>query len=113
MNAAGHERLRTTLNNPSHDGNRSGAFRVVRNRKVPQGTKKAGTNECLPAGGSEVFRSPTSGSSGCHAVFHPLDHLAFVPDDSAGTQLDLLREGSVPHAVIDEGLAHPRHLKHL
>ena len=68
----------------------------------------------LPTESSEVFRSPhLEGSSGCHAVFHPFGDLLFVPDDRAGTQLDLLREGSIPHAVVDEGLAHARHLKHL
>ena len=68
----------------------------------------------LPTESSEVFRSPhLEGSSGCHAVFHPFGDLLFVPDDRARTQLDLLGEGPVVDAFIDEGLAHPRHVKHL
>ena len=79
------------------------------------GTKKGrAPMSALPTESSEVFGSPTrQGLSTCHAVCHPFGDLLFVPDDRAGTQLDLLREGSVPHAVIDEGLAHARHLKHL
>ena len=62
---------------------------------------------------TKAHEQPRTGSSGCHLVFHPLDDLLLIPDDRARTQLDLLGEGSVPHAVIDEGLAHPRHLKDL
>ena len=46
-------------------------------------------------------------------IVHPVDVVPLVPDDRSGTQLDLLREGPVVDAVIDEGLAHPRDLKGL
>ena len=48
-----------------------------------------------------------SGSSGCHAVFHPLDHLALVPDDGAWTQVDLLGEGACIHPAIEGGTGYP------
>ena len=54
-----------------------------------------------------------SGSSTRHAVFHPSGELLFIPNDRPRTQLDLLWEGPVLDAVIDEGLAHPRDLKDL
>ena len=37
----------------------------------------------------------------------------FVPDGRTRTQLDLLWEGPVAYAGIDEGLAHTRHLNNL
>lgn len=61
----------------------------------------------------ERLRTTLIGSSGCHLVFHPFDDFLLAPDDRARTQLDLLREGSVLHTGIDEGLAHPRDLKDL
>ena len=63
---------------------------------------------------TDVYEQPRTGSSGCHLVFHPLDDLLLAPDDRPTTKLDLLGGGDpVPHAVIDEGLAHTRHLKYL
>ena len=53
------------------------------------------------------------GSSGCHLLFHPSGDLLLISDDRPRTQLDLLWEGPVVDAVIDEGLAHPRDLKDL
>ena len=54
-----------------------------------------------------------SGSSGCHAAFHPLDHLALVPDDGASTQVDLLGKGALCHLGINELAGHPSHLQDL
>ena len=36
-------------------------------------------------------------------MFDPLDHLAFVPDDGASTQVDLLGEGALSHPSVDGG----------
>ena len=49
----------------------------------------------------------------CDLLVHPVDDLPFVPDDRTRTQLDLLGEGPVTYAGIDEGLAHTRHLNDL
>ena len=49
----------------------------------------------------------------CDLLVHPVDDLPFVPDDRTRTQLNLLWEGSVAYAGIDEGLAHTRHLNDL
>ena len=49
----------------------------------------------------------------CDLLVHPVDDVPFVPDDRTRTQLDLLGEGSVAYAGIDEGLSHTRQLKNL
>ena len=73
--------------------NRSGAFRVVRNRKFPGAQKKQSTDGAHQQG-TEYLGPPPVRSSTCHAVFHPLGDFLLVPNDRAGTQLDLLGEGS-------------------
>ena len=49
----------------------------------------------------------------CDLLVHPVDDLPFVPDDRTRTQLDLLWEGFVTYAGVDEGLSHTRHLNDL
>ena len=49
----------------------------------------------------------------CDALVHSVDGVSFVPDDRPRTQLNLLGEGSVAYAGIDEGLSHTRHLNDL
>ena len=49
----------------------------------------------------------------CDLLVHPVDDVSFVPDDRPRTQLNLLGEGSVAYAGIDEGLSHTRHLNDL
>ena len=49
----------------------------------------------------------------CDLLVHPVDYVPFVPDDTPRTQLNLLGEGSVAYAGIDEGLSHTRHLNDL
>ena len=49
----------------------------------------------------------------CDLLVHPFDDVSFVPGDRPRTQLNLLWEGSVAYAGIDEGLAHTRHLNDL
>ena len=49
----------------------------------------------------------------CDLLVHPVDDIPFVPDDGLPTKLDLLWEGSVAYAGIDEGLSHTRHLNNL
>ena len=49
----------------------------------------------------------------CDLLVHPVDDVSFVPDDRPRTQLNLLWEGPVAFADIDEGLAHTRHLNDL
>ena len=49
----------------------------------------------------------------CDLLVHPVDDVPFVPDDRTRTQLDLLGEGSVAYAGIDEALSHTRHLNDL
>ena len=49
----------------------------------------------------------------CDLLVHPVDDVSFVPDDIPRTHLDLLWEGPVAFAGIDEGLAHTRHLNDL
>ena len=34
---------------------------------------------------ADVYEQPRTGSSGCHLVFHPLDHLLLAPDDRLTT----------------------------
>ena len=67
----------------------------------------------MDAAVDERLQTTLAGSSGCHLVFHPLDDLLLAPDDRLTTKLDLLGKGSILHAGVDEGLAHPSHLKHL
>ena len=56
----------------------------------------------LPTGFYGYLGPHPSGSSGCHVVFHPLDHLPLVPNDGARTQVDLLGEDALCHLGIDE-----------
>ena len=49
----------------------------------------------------------------CDLLVHPVNDVPFVPDDRPITQLNLLWEGPVTYAGIDEGLAHTRHLNDL
>ena len=49
----------------------------------------------------------------CDLLVHPVDDVPFVPDDRPRTQLNLLWEGPVTYAGVDEGLSHTRHLNDL
>jgi hypothetical protein len=49
----------------------------------------------------------------CDLLVHPVGNIPYVPDYRARTQLNLLGEGSVAYAGIDEGLSHTRHLNDL
>ena len=49
----------------------------------------------------------------CDLLVHPVDDVPLVPDNRTRTQLNLLWEGYVAYAGIDEGLSHTRHLNGL
>ena len=60
-----------------------------------------------PQGFNEGQRSSINVRLGVgYLCVHPVNDIPFIPDNRARTQLDLLREGPIVHAGIDEGLAH-------
>ena len=58
--------------------------------------KRQSTDECPANREFYGYLGPhLAGSSGCHAVFHPLGDLLLIPDNWTEAQLDQLREGSI------------------